>query len=391
MSASRRAFLRYIAASPLLAATSAPAGPIANPAEAINVMDFEDAAQKALPPAHWGYLATGVEDDATLRANRSGFGRYYLRPRRLVDTTRLDTRTDVLGIPWACPIALAPVGNMGAFHPEAELPVARAARENGIVQFLSTYTNTHIRDVAKAHGSPVWYQLYAQANWQVTERLVRIAEEAGAPAIVLTVDTQAGRRTDTQERWRKLDTRDCNTCHAAPRNVSFFSRKAMFTGIDKSLLGRQAEGLTWEAVQRLRKLTSRKLLVKGIDNADDARLCLENGADGIVVSNHGGRAAETGRGTIECLEEVVDAVGGRGAVLIDGGFRRGSDVFKALALGARGVLIGRPYIWGLAAFGEPGVLRVLSILRGELELVMKQCGVASVAQIGPAYIGRRQA
>ncbi len=379
----RRRFLKYLLSSPLLLR-----GQVADPKEAINVLDFEAAAQKALPPAHFGYMATGVDDDATLRANRQGFSKLYLRPRRLVDIRKVDTRTEVCGLPWDCPIALAPVGNMGAFHSDAELHVARAAKARNVVQFLSTYTNTPIREVVEARGAPVWYQLYPQLKWDITERLVRMAEEAGSPAIALTVDTQAGRRAETQERFRVQDKRDCTVCHGPATRRDFYRRKAMFADMDKGVLGGVDQGMTWEQVRKLRKLTTRKLLIKGIETAEDARLCVENGLDGMVVSNHGGRASDAGRGTIECLPEVVDAVGGRATVLVDGGFRRGTDVFKALALGAKGVLVGRPYIWGVSAFGQPGVERVIEMLRGEFELVMKQCGVTSVAGITSAYIGR---
>jgi isopentenyl diphosphate isomerase/L-lactate dehydrogenase-like FMN-dependent dehydrogenase len=364
---------------------------ISSPEEAINVMDFEEPARKALPPAHWGYLTSGVEDDATLRANRDGFNRYYLRPRRLIDTGKVDSRTTILGMSWPSPIGLAPIGNMSAFHADAELHVARATKRTGSAMVLSTYTNSPIREVTEVRGAPVWFQLYPQSTWQANEALVRLAEDSGSPAIVLTVDVQTGRRTETFDRWRKLDTRDCRACHGDRTRPDFYRRKAMFRDLDKTLYGGEIPLITWEGVRRLRKFTTRKLVIKGIESPEDARLSFENGADGVVVSNHGGRAGETGRASIECLEEVVDAVRGRGAVLVDGGFRRGSDVFKALALGAQGVLVGRPYLWGLAAFGEPGVHRVVTMLQSELELVMKQCGVSTIAQIGSAYVGRRQA
>lgn len=180
----------------------------------------------------------------------------------------------------------------------------------------------------------------------------------------------------------------CATCHGTEQG-SFYQRKPMFDGVDPKGLSTANPGLTWEHVLRLKRLSSMKLLIKGIETREDAQLCLENGVDGIVVSNHGGRAEESGRGTIECLPEVVEGVKGRIPVFIDGGFRRGTDVFKALALGARAVFIGRPYVWGLASFGQPGVERVLDILRIELELVMKQCGTRSIAEIGRTSVMMR--
>jgi 4-hydroxymandelate oxidase len=201
------------------------------------------------------------------------------------------------------------------------------------------------------------------------------------------VDTQAGRRTETFERMRKLDSRDCKACHGTTR-TEFYRRKAMFKGIDAADLSSSNTALSWKHIEALRKLTPGKLLIKGIETSEDTRVCLESGVDGILVSNHGGRAEESGRGTIDCLPEVVDAAGARVPVLIDGGFRRGSDVFKALALGARAVYIGRPYVWGLAAFGQTGVERVIQMLRSELELIMKQCGARSISEITPKHVGR---
>ncbi len=363
-------------------------GPIGDPKEALNVLDFEAAARKTLPPAHFGYMATGVDDDATLRANRDGFNRIQLRPRRLVDITHADLRTELFGVTWDTPIALAPVGNQKAFHAEGELPVARAARAKKTLQILSTVTNTPLDQVGDALGRPVWYQLYTTSRWDITEKLVRHAEAAGCPVLVLTVDTQAGRHIETFERLRRMDTRKCEVCHGTNQE-GFFRRKPMFDGMDMAGVRVTNPAMTWNDVRKLKKLTTMKLLIKGIVTREDAELCAEHGVDGIIVSNHGGRAEESGRGTIECLPEVVDAVGNRMPVLVDGGFRRGTDIFKALALGACAVCIGRPYIWGLAAFGQEGVERVLDILRGELELTMKQCGTKSIAEIRRASVTLR--
>ena len=383
--------MAFLAGSPLLRAQQKAQGDlgiITGPKEALNVMDFEAAARQALPPAHFGYMATGVDDDATLRANREGFSRIQLRPRRLIDITHVDLRTEMFGTKWETPIGLAPIGNQKAFHAEGELPVARAARAKHTLQILSTAANSSIEEVSKIMGGPVWYQLYPSSRWEVTERLVHRAEAAGCPVVALTVDTQAGRHTETLERARRVDSRKCATCHGTEPG-DFYRRKPMFDGVDPKGLSTANLGLTWEHVRRLKKLSAMKLLIKGIETREDAQLCLENGVDGIIVSNHGGRAEESGRGTIECLPEVVEGVQGRIPVFIDGGFRRGTDVFKALALGARAVFIGRPYVWGLASFGQPGVERVLDILRIELELVMKQCGTRSIAEIGRTSVMMR--
>jgi isopentenyl diphosphate isomerase/L-lactate dehydrogenase-like FMN-dependent dehydrogenase len=278
------------------------------------------------------------------------------------------------------------VGNQKAFHAEGELPVARAARATRTLQILSTASNTSVEDVARTLGQPPWYQLYPSSRWEVTERLVKRVEAAGCTVMVLTIDTQAGRHTETFERSRKLDSRDCNVCHP-PTPGSFYIRKPMYQGIDTTNLRTANPALNWKDIPRIKSFSKMKLLIKGIETAEDTRNCVESGIDGVIVSNHGGRAEESGRGTIDCLPEVVEAATGRIPVLIDGGIRRGTDVYKALALGAKAVFIGRPYIWGLAAFGQPGVEKVIEILNRELELVMKQCGTTTIAQIGRSNVG----
>lgn len=381
----RRRFLATLAGSPLLLGQSKPAA-LADLKDALNVLDFEAAAREILPPAHFGYLATGVEDDLTLKANRDAFSRLHLRPRRLVDITGVDTRTELFGTVWDNPIGLAPIGNQKAFHSEGELPVARAARSRRALQILSTATNTSIEDVTETLGRPVWYQLYTTSRWDYTERLVRRVEAARCPVLIVTVDTIAGRRTETFERFRRLDKRDCVACHGTEKH-DFYRRKPMFDGLETIKLGTQNSALSWKHFEQLKRMTSMKVVIKGIETSEDAKLCREIGLDGIIVSNHGGRAGESGRGTLDCLPEVVEAAGPKVPVLIDGGFRRGTDVFKALALGARAVFIGRPYIWGLAAFGQAGVERVLDLLKLELELVMKQCGARSIAEISRSHVG----
>ena len=235
-------------------------------------------------------------------------------------------------------------------------------------------------------GRPPWYQLYVTSKWEFTERIAKRVEDAGCAVMAITVDTQAGRHIETFERSKRLDKRECAVCHGTTR-ADFYRRKPMLSVFDTNGLQTTNAAMTWEHVRRLRSITKMKLLIKGIETAEDAKLCLEHGMDGVIVSNHGGRAEESGRGTIDCLPEVVAAAGGRMPVMIDGGFRRGTDIFKALALGAKAVFVGRPYIWGLASFGQPGVERVIDLLQAEFELVMKQCGARSLAEIGRASIG----
>jgi isopentenyl diphosphate isomerase/L-lactate dehydrogenase-like FMN-dependent dehydrogenase len=382
----RRRFLQFLAASPLFAHAWAqqPAPTPESAADAISLMDFEAASRRALPPAHWGYVASGVDDDLTVKRNREGFARFQLRPRRLIDVSMPDLRVNIFGQSWDTPLFLCPVGGQRMFHSDGELAVARAANAKKTLQILSTATSIPVEDVAKALTTPPWYQLYMPVSWDGTERLIRRVEAAGCTVLVWTVDLLGGRNMETAERFRRADDRDCTACHSTSRGGRALDQLTMLAGIPG---GMNPPAADWNFVERLKKLTRMKLVLKGIETRDDARLARERGVDGLIVSNHGGRALETGRSTIEALGEVVDAAGSEMPVLVDGGFRRGTDVFKALALGARAVGIGRPYVWGLSAFGQEGVERVLDILRAELQLTMRQCGTPAIRQITRASIG----
>jgi isopentenyl diphosphate isomerase/L-lactate dehydrogenase-like FMN-dependent dehydrogenase len=375
--ANRRNFLRFLAGSPLFARAFAQEPfKLSSPKDVLAVTDLEEPAHRMLPPAHWGYVSTGVDDDLTLKANIGAFKHIQLKPRRLVDVSKTDTRVELFGATFDSPIYVSAVGGHRMFHPEGELATARAANAKKTAQMLSTQASTSVEDVAKALGRPPWYQLYIPSRWDATERLVRRVEAAGCSVLFWTVDGLGGRNIETSTRLARLDTRNCSSCHEG-------RVKPMLEGIEGGL---NPSAATWEWLERLKKMTKMKVLLKGLDNREDARQALEHGADGIVVSNHGGRAAETLRPSIECLPEVVDAVGGRIPVFVDGGFRRGSDVFKALALGARAVGIGRPYVYGLTVFGQPGVERVLEILNAELQRTMRQCGTPAIAQITRASL-----
>jgi 4-hydroxymandelate oxidase len=354
---------------------------IAAPEDALDVMDFEPACRKALPPAHYGYLATGVDADGTLRRNQEDFSKIRIKVQRLVDARKIDTSMTLLGTRYASPIFLSPISSQAAFHSEAEIAVARAAGAKNHHMILSTVGNSSLVDVNKEHGAPVWLQLYPTDDFNVTTQLVRKAEQAGTPALVLTVDRQGGRNTETLFRLRRQDDRNCMACHKGGFQNEV-SRKPMFSGIDVShVTNLYGTGMTWEFVKRLRGITKMKLFLKGIMGPEDAKKALQAGVDGIFVSNHGGRAEESLQSTIGALPAVVQVVGGRIPVLVDGGVRRGTDVYKALALGADGVGIGRPYCWGLAAFGQPGVAAVLAILTREFETIMRQVGTVNLQQI----------
>jgi len=416
VSVSRRKFLRYLALSPTLASpallkasgwnvfgramrggkilatadTPAPAADlIASAEQALDVMEFEAVARKALPPAHFAYLATGVDDDSTVRINHEAYSHLEIRSRRLVDVSKLDTSVQLFGTNWETPIFLCPVSAMKAFHPDGEVAAARAARSRHHLQILSTVASTSVEEVTAARGAPVWQQLYPTYDWNVTRAIIKRAEAAGSPVLVFTVDLHNDSNRETISRARLVDDRDCSACHESGFG-GYARTKPMLDGLDLSKArALYVPSLTWDFVKRLKDNTSMKLIVKGIVTREDAHLAVRHGADGIVVSNHGGRAEESLRSTIECLPEVVDAVKGRVPVLIDGGIRRGTDVFKALALGATAVGIGRPYAWGLAAFGEPGVAAVLTIMRRELETIMRQAGTPSVAAITKAFVTTR--
>jgi 4-hydroxymandelate oxidase len=409
--AHRRALLRYLAASPLLAGIGALAcdspdddeaevadrfGTLGEPdqdlgeviaaaEDALDVFDLRVTAERTLPPAHYGYIATGVDGDVTLRANRSAFDRLQIRNRRLVGVESVRTDTTLLGTAMETPILVMPTGSQRAFHPDGELATARAAKAQKHLMMLSTVSTTSVEDVTAARGEPIWYQLYPTSKWEITQKLLRRAEAAGCPVVVLTVDLPVSSNRLSLSRWIKRDRRDCTQCHASgdaygSQNTSF-TRKPMFDGTGLQDSDFSTPMLTWEFVDRLRAETTMKVVVKGIVTAEDAARCVSHGADGIVVSNHGGRAEESGRGTIESLPEVVAAVRGRIPVVLDSGVRRGTDVFKALALGADAVGIGRPYLWGLGAFGQPGVEAVLRILRAELRTVMAIAGARTIAEI----------
>jgi isopentenyl diphosphate isomerase/L-lactate dehydrogenase-like FMN-dependent dehydrogenase len=401
----RRRLIEFLAASPLLAASDVMAqverlpdpavwGPrtldrlIGSPSDAIDVFDFELVAHKKVPPAHFGYMVSGVDDEVTLRANREGFQKFQLLPRRLVDVGKVDTRMELFGETWKSPIVVMPTGSNRAFHEDGELAVARAAKAGDHLEMLSTVATTSIEDAIAARGRSVWFQLYPTDKWEVAEALARRADKAGAGAVVVTVDVIARQNWETLYRMIPTDTRNCSTCHLRTMK-SFVERKPNFDGINMAGVQTTSHStLTWSFLKRLRDSVKTKLLVKGLVTGVDARLALENGLDGIVVSNHGGRAEDLGRSTIDALPEIMDVVGNRIPVIVDSGFRRGTDIVKALAMGARAVGIGRPYLWGLGAFGQSGVERVLAILQGELRSVMMQMGAPSLKDLVPEMVRR---
>ncbi|MFT4940563.1 MAG: 4-hydroxymandelate oxidase, partial [Paraglaciecola sp.] len=245
-----------------------------------------------------------------------------------------------------------------------------------------------IEDVMSARGGPVWMQLYPTSDFSVGEKMVQRAEKAGAPAVVLTIDLNSGSKRVMMERYIGTDTRDCSNCHDNSSPEKYFANKPMYFETGAKVDKFDTPSMTWDYIGRLKEVTSMKVVIKGIVTEEDAKSALKHGADAIIVSNHGGRAEASGWGTLDSLPEVVSAVNGRVPVMIDSGFRRGTDIYKALAMGADAVCIGRPYLWGLSAFGQAGVESVLDILRAELAMVMGQMGTPSIKDINISRIGR---
>lgn len=397
--ADRRKLLRFLAASPILAGSGLPraflaargqqADPIAAAADALDVFDFEAVARRKLSPAHFGYLETGTDDDGTVRANREGFTRYQLRVRRLADIGKVSTSVSLLGAAWETPLFLCPIGSHRAFHPDGEIAVGRGAKAGNHLVMLATPSTTSIEEVSAARGGPVWFQLYPRNDWNQTRQMIRRAEAAGCPALVFTVDLLGGSNRLTVVRARRGDTGPCASCH--PRGLSDDSHKPMVGDLKPAPPAPEAGPLTWEFVKRLKDATPMKLVLKGIVTREDAEIAVAHGVDAVYVSNHGGRAENSLRSAVECVPEVVAGAAGRAPVIVDSGFRRGTDIFKALALGATAVGVGRPYIWGLAAFGQEGVEAVLAMLRRELQMVMRQAGTNAVDRISKACVVDRRA
>ena len=391
---SRRRFVEHLLRSPLVLAGTIAAQsptsrtPIASSGDALDVFDFAPLAQKKMSAAHWAYLMTGVDDDLTRDLNHDAFRLFQIRPRRFVDVEKIDTSVQIFGQRYPSPIVIDPVGSQRAFDSDGELATARAARARGNQMILSTVTTTPLRDVAREYQRLLWYQLYSSKDWDITKGLIQKAETAGCPVLVVTVDTPSGGNRETVARAGRRGEGECKMCHE-PGLKGMMKEHPMYDGLDVSKFQGITNPVTWESIDRIRELTRMKIVVKGVMTGEDTQLCVEHGLDGIVVSNHGGRQEETLLSTIEVLPEIVNVVKGRIPVLIDGGFRRGTDVFKALAIGATAIGIGRPYIWGLGAFGQRGVERVLELMQAELVMVMKQAGATTIGKITPEFVRRR--
>ena len=349
----------------------------------LNVHDYKRAAEELLDPAAFGYFAGGANDEWTLAENRAAFDRWVLRPRMLVDVSEVTTATTVLGTESSMPLLVAPTAFQRMAHPEGEVAMARGAAAAGTVMCLSTLATATIEDVAEASpDGPRWFQLYWSSDRGVVSDMVDRAAANGYGALILTVDLpELGRRE-----------RDLRTGFEIPEAIPvpiFFALAEKTGAVSPTDINWAVDrSLTWRDLEWLRSISKLPLLVKGILTAEDALLATEAGAEGVVVSNHGGRQLDGVAASLDALPEVVEAVGDRAVVLVDGGIRRGSDVVKAIALGAQAVLAGRPPLWGLAVAGADGVQQVLELLRDEIELALSLCGCASPVAVTRAHVGR---
>ncbi len=350
--------------------------------EPVNVWDYERLAEEKLDPAAFGYFAGGSGDEITLAANLEAFRRVKLRPRMLVDVTEVSTRTEILGHDISMPALVAPMAFQHLAHPEGEMATARGAARAGTIFCLSTVATASAADIAEAAPEGTrWFQLYVLRDRGLTQALLEEAAAAGFSAVLLTVDLpRLGRR----ERDLRTDLRIPE--ELVPSLVRASSRTELLT--PEETFDVLAMDVSWRDVEHFAGLSGLPVLVKGILTAEDAVLACESGAAGVVVSNHGGRQLDGVPASLEVLPEVVDAVAGRVPVLLDSGIRRGTDVVKALALGAQGTLVGRPAAWGLAVGGEDGVARVLELLRDEIELALALLGCRSPAEVTPAHLVR---
>jgi len=350
----------------------------------LNLFDLEAAARERLPAATYAYYAGGAGAEITLRENVAAFARLALRPRVMRDVSRRDVTTTVLGHALDLPVLVAPMAFQRLAHPEGELAVARAARAAGSLMVLSTLATTAVEEVQAAAPGPLWFQLYVYKDRGATRALVERAERAGCTALVLTADTPyLGRREGDVRNVFTLPP-ELSIGNVVPGGPTTLPEAYAESGLAVYVASLIEAALSWRDVEWLRTVTRLPVLVKGVLRGDDARRAVEHGAAGVIVSNHGGRQLDTAVATIRALPEVAEALAGAGAgaeILLDGGVRRGTDVVKALALGARAVLLGRPVLWGLTLDGEAGAARTLAMLRAELELAMSLCGCARLSEV----------
>ena len=364
--------------------------PDVSTAAPINLLDLEAMARSRLAPDAYDYFASGAQDEVTLRENRLAYDRLALRYRVLTGAAARDLGATVLGTRCTMPVLVAPMAFQRLAHPEGELATARAAGAAGTIMILSTLSSVALEEVRAASAGALWFQLYVYKDRGATRELVARAEAAGYSALVLTVDVPVlGRRErDVRNRFRlpesfQLPSRVAASLRqASPGGDAALADAPPESGLATWIARMLDPALGWHDLDWLRSITRLPVLVKGIVRGDDARRAADHGAAAVIISNHGGRQLDTAIATVRALPEIAEAAEDRVELLVDGGIRRGTDVIKALALGARAVLLGRPVIWGLALDGERGVALALDMLRAELDLAMALCGCGRLADVG---------
>lgn len=348
----------------------------------VSLSDFEPLAQRRMSHMTWEYFESGVADEVTLRENREAFDRLRLRPKVLIDVSDIDTRINLFGEELEHPILLAPAADQRMLHSEGELATVRGAAATHSPFVVSSLTNTAIEDIAKETQGPLWFQLYVQRDRGFTREVCQRVEAAGCKALCVTVDTPVFGARNRQERAKYTLAPGLSRPHVPP------ATKAVGSGDLKVFSDFVEPALTWRDIGWLTSIMRIPVVLKGILNPDDADLAVQSGVAGIIVSNHGARNLDTVPASADALPRVAEKVGGRIPVLVDGGIRRGTDVVKALALGANAVLIGRPYLYALSVGGEQGVRRVIDILRTELEMAMGLLGRPTVHSIDSSIVWR---
>jgi len=379
-------------------------------ADVLNIEELHQAAKRRTPKAVFDYFEGGVEDEDGMSRNESVFRRYQLLPRFLVDVSKIDQRTTLFGRAFASPFGIAPTAAQGYLRPGADLMLAQAAATAKIPYVMSGLATASMEEGVKVAGQHMWFQLYGANNRKYSEDMIRRADQAGLDALVFTVDVPVGSKRERELRNKIYEpkvpwAKKLEALRHPAWLWDFMRNPAPLIGNWKPYFdpGLSANGVfqaartqfpvadhTWQDVENFRKLWPRKFVLKGILHPDDAVRAANLGVDGIVISNHGGRQLDRAPTAIEMLPEIKAAVGGRLAVMLDGGVRRGSDIVIAWALGAEFVFIGRAALYGVAAFGLPGVQRAIGILQGEIEITMKQLGCPSLGQLGPQYLRKAQ-
>ena len=352
----------------------------------INLSEYEARARQRMDPIAFDYYASGANDEITLGENERAYARLRLRYRVLRGVDSRDLETRLFGHPLDFPVILAPTAFHRLAHPDGELASARAAERLGTLMTLSTLSTTAVEEVVGATRAPVWFQLYVYKDRELTAALVRRAEAAGCQALVLTVDAPPLGRRERDIRNRFYLPPGLEVRNLLPAGLETLPQVPAGSGLAAYTDALLDPGLRWQDLDWLAQQTRLPLLVKGIVHPEDARLAVEHGARGLWVSNHGGRQLDTAIPTIEALPDIAEAVGGRAELILDGGIRRGTDVIKALARGARAVAVGRPLLWGLATNGEDGVVHALSLLRDEIDLALALCGARRVEDLEPDLV-----